>query len=141
MNFHKAQETPETDKNDDENKPEPPHNKGTLIVDATCAPSHIKYPQDTNLLNEARESTERIISELHNPADGKKPRIHPQRAHKDYLHFARKKKKSGKEIHISVGKQLRYLRRNLGIIDVMIENGKELSIKQEKRNEFQGVAK
>jgi hypothetical protein len=133
MIIRKAQETPETDKNDDENKPEPPHNKGTLIVDATCAPSHIKYPQDTNLLNEARESTERIISELHNPADGKKPRIHPQRAHKDYLHFARKKKKSGKEIHISVGKQLRYLRRNLGIIDVMIENGKELSIKQEKR--------
>lgn len=127
--IQKAQEKPETE--DDENKPEPPHNKGTLIVDATCAPSQIKYPQDTGILNEARENTERMISELHTSSDGKKPRIHPKRAHKDYLNFARKKKKSAKEIRKSVGKQLRYLRRNLGIIDNMLANGKELSAKKE----------
>lgn len=130
--IRKAEEKPETDK-DDDNKPEPPCNKGTLIVDATCAPSGIKYPQDTGILNEARENTERIISELHTPADGKKPRIHPERAHKDYLRFARKKKKSSKEIRKSVGKQLRYLRRNLSIIDNMVANGKELSAKKEIR--------
>jgi len=130
--IRKALEKPETD-NDNDNKPSPPHNKGTLIVDATCAPSQIKYPQDTVILNEARENTERIISELHTSSDGKKPRIHPERAHKEYLHFARKKKKSAKEIRKSVGKQLRYLRRNLGIIDNMLANGKELSVKKEKR--------
>lgn len=117
-------------KDDDENKPEPPHNKGTLIVDATCAPSQIKFPQDTELLNEARENTERIITEFHNPKEGKKPRIYPKCAHKDYLHFARKRRKTSKEIHISVGKQLRYLNRNLGIIDKMLSNGKELCTKQ-----------
>lgn len=128
----KVQKSSGNDK-DDENKPEPPHNKGTLIVDATCAPSQIKYPQDTGILNEARENTERIISELHTTSDGKKPRIHPERAHKDYLNFARKKKKSAKEIRKSVGKQLRYLRRNLGIIDNMLSNRKELSAKKEIR--------
>ena len=33
-----------------------PENKGTLMLDATCAPSNIRYPQDFSLLNEARES-------------------------------------------------------------------------------------
>lgn len=134
MIIKKEQEKPEEEKKkDDEDKPEPPHNKGTLIVDATCAPSYIKYPQDTELLNEARENTEKIISELHTPADGKKPRLYLKKAHKDYLHFARKKKKSAKEIHKSVGKQLRYLRRDLGVIDNLLANGKILSDQQKSR--------
>lgn len=29
--------------------------KGTLMLDATCAPSNIRYPQNFSLLNEARE--------------------------------------------------------------------------------------
>jgi len=33
-------------------------NKGILKVDATCAPSDIKYPTDLNLLNEGRETRE-----------------------------------------------------------------------------------
>ena len=36
-------------------------NQGTLIVDATCAPANIRYPQDISLLNEAREKLEAII--------------------------------------------------------------------------------
>ena len=31
-------------------------NSGTIILDATCAPQNISYPQDVNLLNEAREN-------------------------------------------------------------------------------------
>lgn len=31
-------------------------NAGTLILDATCAPQNIKYPQDIELLNEARKT-------------------------------------------------------------------------------------
>ena len=30
-------------------------NKGTMMLDATCAPTNIRYPQDVSLLNEARE--------------------------------------------------------------------------------------
>ena len=36
-------------------------NSGTLILDATCAPQNISYPQDVNLLNEAREKLEKMI--------------------------------------------------------------------------------
>ena len=36
-------------------------NGETMNVDATCASSNIKYPQDTELLNEARENTEAMI--------------------------------------------------------------------------------
>ena len=60
--------------NDEDDNTTPPSNSGTMIVDATCAPSQIKYPQDTELLNEAREITEKVIDELHIPGNGKKPR-------------------------------------------------------------------
>ena len=38
-----------------------PDNMGTLILDATCSPSNIRYPQDFSLLNEDREHLEGII--------------------------------------------------------------------------------
>lgn len=39
-----------------------PENKGTLMIDATCAPSNIRYPQDFSLLNEARKNWKRLLS-------------------------------------------------------------------------------
>ena len=35
-------------------------NQGKIILDATCAPSDIRYPTDVSLLNEAREKLEGI---------------------------------------------------------------------------------
>ena len=49
--------TDEQSETDDDDKPDPPTNSGTMIVDATCAPSQIRFPQDTALLNEARDQT------------------------------------------------------------------------------------
>ena len=43
------QEKSKDDNHDDDN--DDSGNSGTMIVDATCAPSNIKYPQDTSLLN------------------------------------------------------------------------------------------
>lgn len=34
-------------------------NAGKLILDATCAPTDIKYPTDLDLLNQAHQSTEK----------------------------------------------------------------------------------
>ena len=39
-------------------------NEGTLIIDATCAPQNISYPQDINLLNEVRENLEGMIDQI-----------------------------------------------------------------------------
>lgn len=126
----------EEKKDDDSNNDgpgAPSDNKGTLIVDATCAPSKIKYPQDIELLNQARENTEAIITELHDPKDGRKPRTYKKKAHKDYLNVIRKKRRTHKEIQKGIGKQLRYLDRNLKHIDQLLAEGKALIPKSQKR--------
>ena len=102
---------------DDEDKSNPPSNKGTMIVDATCAPSQIKFPQDTELLNAAREITEKVIDELHIPGNGKKPRTYRKKARKQYLQIARSKKRTAKKVRKAIGQQLSYIKRNLKTIE------------------------
>lgn len=58
-----------------------------MIVDATCAPSQITYPQDVSLLNKARESSEKIIDELHEKGE-QKPRTYRKKVH-NYMRIAR----------------------------------------------------
>lgn len=110
--------------NNHDDKSDPP-NQGKLIVDATCTPADIAYPTDLSLLNEAREKSEQIIDAMHEPFIGRrpKPRTYRQQARKTYLAVAKQKKPGVKKIRKAVGKQLRYLRRNLGHIDRMAEEG------------------
>ena len=105
------------EKSDEDDNTTPPSNSGTMIVDATCAPSQIKYPQDTELLNEAREITEKVIDELHVPGSGKKPRTYRKKARKQYLHIARSKKRTAKKVRKAIGQQLSYIKRNLKTIE------------------------
>jgi hypothetical protein len=100
--------------------------KGTLIVDATCAPSEIKYPTDTDLLNKAREDTERMISAMHNPCHGRRPRTYARTSRKLFVNFSKKRSKKGKEIRRMKFRQLNCLKRNLGIIGTMLDSGMEL---------------
>lgn len=120
----------ESEKSDDDQD----SNSGTMIVDATCAPSQIAYPQDTSLLNQARENTEKMIDELHMPGT-KKPRTYRRRAHKEYLAVARSRKPGAKKIRKAIGKQLNYLKRNISTIEKMQECGTELSSKSKERFE------
>lgn len=81
MILEKAQaETDEKNPEDEKDDDDSDQNSGTMIVDATCAPSQIKYPQDAALLNKARENTEKLIDTLHTPGE-KKPRTYRQKAH------------------------------------------------------------
>ncbi len=107
----------------DESPEGKPANKGELILDATCVPVDIAYPTDTRLLNDAREALEEIIDVLHEPHIGicKKPRTYRQRARKDYLRFARKRTHTRREIRRAIGQQLRYVKRDLGIIEKLIQ--------------------
>ncbi|MBN2843689.1 MAG: IS5 family transposase, partial [Sedimentisphaerales bacterium] len=100
-------------------------NKGKLIVDATCTPADISYPTDLSLLNEAREKSEEIIDAMHEPLAGirRKPRTYRRKARKGYLAVAKQKKPGLKKIRKAIGQQLRYLKRNLGHIDRMAEEG------------------
>ena len=107
-----------------------PKNQGTMIVDATCAPSQIKYPQDTELLNEAREKLEKMVDEMHDPHEGKKPRMYQRKARKQYLSVARSKRNSARKIRNAIRQQLQYIRRNLRYVHDMLTSGKELSKRQ-----------
>jgi transposase, IS5 family len=102
---------------------------GKLLIDATCAPADITYPTDLKLLNDAREKTERIIDKLHAAMPGKprKPRTYRKKARRDFLDVALSKKPKGSKIRTAIGKQLRYIKRNLGHIHRMLDNGASLS--------------
>ena len=95
-------------------------------MDATVAPADIKYPTDVNLLNEAREKTEAIIDTLHEPLRGEevKVRTYRRRARQDYLRFAKKRKHTEREWRKAIGKQLRYVQRNVRHIQQLADRVK-----------------
>lgn len=130
----KERQTKESkDDNDSDNTPGQSGNSGTMIVDATCAPSNIRYPQDISLLNEAGENAEQLLDVLHDPAEGKKPRTYRCRARKDYLKYTRCRKHTAKMTRKAIGKQLSYLRRDLDTIDGKLSLGKILNARQAER--------
>lgn len=94
--------------------------KGELIMDATVSPQDIAYPTDLNLLNEARQITEKIIDVLHVRGQ-QKPRTYRKIARKDYLKVAKNRNPSRKLIRKAVGKQLGYLKRNIVHIHSMLD--------------------
>lgn len=101
---------------------ETPTHRGKLIIDAVVAPQEIKYPTDLNLLNDAREHTERLIDQLWEPSSGKrKPRTYREKARKEYLSIIKKKRKPQKELRRAIGGQLGYLRRNIQTIKELLK--------------------
>ena len=136
------------DKNDDdhttppsggeggESKAEPEQeseNKGTLMLDATCAPSNIRYPQDFSLLNEAREKLETIIIRFCKSYGFSRPRMYRKQARKNYLALAKAKKRSAKKIRATIRKQLAYIKRDIKYLEKYMEDGyapisKEISL-------------
>lgn len=105
-------------------------NEGKLILDATCAPADIRYPTDLELLNQARQGTEKILDILYREVKEKlfkKPRTYRKIARKNYLKVANKRRHSQKERRKAIGQQLQYIIRNLGHIDQLIEEGASLS--------------
>jgi len=120
---------PEEESSDDGNDDDP--HGGTLILDATCAPSDIAYPTDANLLAEAVEKTDRMIDKLHKPYIGDKPRPRTYRetSRKVFTSFSKQRNPSKKQIRAVKRKLLGYLRRNLGYIESMLDAGDKLSAK------------
>ena len=98
-------------------------NKGKMIVDATVAEQAIRYPTDISLLNEAREISEELIDELFALSMlSRKPRTYRQKARRQYLSIAKKRKLSLKERRRGIREQLQYLRRNLGHIGMLLDD-------------------
>jgi transposase, IS5 family len=103
-----------------------PENKGDLIVDATACPQDISYPTDLNLLNDARERSEKLIDILYATIklvdeEKLKPRTYREIARKEYLKVAQKKHKTNKEIRHALRKQLSYLNRNIKYVHQLLK--------------------
>ena len=110
-------------------------NKGKLLMDATVAPQNITFPTDLKLLNAARKKSEELIDILYDPLlhGNKKVRTYRQVARKCFLNSAKKKRKTAKEIYKANGQQLRFLKRNLAHIDVLLEAYKTFPLKHKEQ--------
>ena len=75
--------TPSASGDFSDSKNEEQENQGTLMLDATCAPVNIRYPQDVSLLNEAREKLEAILYRFHKMYGPPLPRRYRKKARKD----------------------------------------------------------
>lgn len=106
-----------SDGGNSDNKETKAENSGTLILDATCAPQNIEYPQDVNLLNECREKLEKLIDNICDNFNYYTPRMYRENARKDYLSLAKCKKRPAKRIRKAVKQQLQYVRRDMRYVD------------------------
>ena len=98
--------------------------EGRLLIDATTCPQDIQYPTDLNLLSDSRMKTEELIDFLFDAKlhGNTKPRTYREKARKNYLHVAQKRKKSHSLIRKRIGQQFRFVRRNLETIKIFLEN-------------------
>ena len=98
-------------------------NKGTMILDATVAPADIRYPTDLSLLNECRESTEKIIDEVWGKTErkGHKTAYSRKKARKGYLKIAKQRKPRKKQIRQAVREQLECVEKNVATLDEMLK--------------------
>ncbi len=83
-----------------------------MLVDATVIPEKIKYPNDVGLLNDVREWLVGWIKEIGRKT-GEKIRTCRRTAKKTHLNFAKKKRKTQKEIERAKKQMLQFVRRNL----------------------------
>jgi transposase, IS5 family len=129
-NIEPAAPAPTSGADDDDDEPPGSGNQGQLIMDASCTPADIRYPTDLSLLNEAREHSEAVIDVLYNQVSSevkKKPRTYRKQARREYLKVSKQRKVNRKAMRKAIGKQLNYVKRNLGHIDALIAAGASLS--------------
>ena len=113
-----------------------PKNQGKLLLDATVADQMIIYPTDLSLIANSREESERIIDVIYKLLNlSPKPRTYRRIARKAYLNVAKKKRKTRKEIRKAIGKQLRFLRRNIKIIYQLLDKAERYPFPLDRRDQ------
>ncbi len=81
------------------------------MMDATVAPSDVKYPTDIDLLNQCRKHYETAIDILWKelPHTGHKLPYSAKKARKSYLNIAKSKRWTAKKLRKAIGGQLEYI--------------------------------
>lgn len=98
-------------------------NSGTLILDATCGPVNIRFPQDFSILNEGRLCLEKIIEGICRDHSFEKPRTYVLKLQAEFLKLAKSKIKKADDLRHVIRLELNAIARNLGYIDRFL--GKE----------------
>ena len=121
---------------DPEEAPGANGNMGTMILDATCSPSNIRFPQDFSLLNEAREKLDGMIDALHVPASGRRrPRTYRKVLRRKYLSHSMSKKRTKKQTRAVVRVMLCAVKRNMDFVDGFLKEGGTLGRRQTEQLE------
>ena len=119
--------------NDDDPDPHP-GNKGKLQMDATVCDADIKDPTDLDLLNESRQKAEELIDELCLKLGVRdKPRTYRRVARKDFLNVSKMKRKPANVSRKAIRKQINYLKRDVRIINNMLDTIKDQPIPFDRR--------
>jgi len=96
-----------------------------LILDATVFPANITYPNDIKLLNTAREWACKTILKVKAALDPKrKIRTYRRKARRTYLRFQKTRRKSKVFIRKTRNQMLRYLKRNIGQLENILNEAK-----------------
>jgi len=101
----------------------PKKNRGKMQADATVADQYIKFPTDTNLLNESRKKLETMIDLLYEKTgkEGVKPRTYRRVLNKAYLRHSKKRKKTKNEIRKMNRLLLEGVLRDINHVDRMLD--------------------
>ena len=86
--------TPKADHTDEEGHA----HGGTLKVDATCCDSEMRYPTDSNLLEDGSRQIERVLQKLCGKLRKKMPKLRRAESRKAFLELVKKKRKSRHQI-------------------------------------------
>ena len=126
-----------SDTKDDDNDDDPdphPGNKWKLQMDATVCDADIKYPTDLDLLNESRQKAEELIDDLcFKLGLQDKPRTYRRVARKEFLNVSKMKRKPAKVLRKAIRKQNNYLKRDVRIINNMLDTIKDKPIPFDRR--------
>jgi len=119
-----------TESNNQQDNTNDTGHRGRVIYDATACPQDIAYPTDLNLLSDAREKLEELIDHIYTKElHGVKPRTYREIARKTYLQTAQKKNKSRKVIRKANRCQLNYVRRDIAIVNELLDAYKANNLK------------
>jgi len=109
------------------------------MFDGTVFPSDIEYPTDVKLLNRAREWIVGHIVRLRKVLGiGEKIRTYRRCARRAYLNFSKNRRKTKAVIKKTHKKMLRYVKRNIRQLEVLLEEYGR-SVRKELRNRFETV--
>ena len=103
-----------------------------MLVDGTVFPENIKYPNDIELLDDARKWLVKQVK-VFGKIIGHRYRTYCRKAKNTYLKFSKKRKKTKKDIRKSKKQMLQYVRRNINQLKEAFEKAIQMGCEIEKK--------